>query len=68
MGDARLTPKPVLPGEMYDVEEMDRALREADEPREPPAGSWAATARMMASLDPDFDWDSWKDEMKERDL
>ena len=31
----------------------------------PPLGSYAATAREMAKLFPDFDWDNWKDEMKE---
>lgn len=31
----------------------------------PPIGTWAATARAMSDLYPDFDWDSWKDEMKE---
>ena len=37
-------------------------------PIEPPPGSWAATARMMASGDDSgFDWDLWKDEMKMRD-
>jgi len=36
---------------------------------EPPAGSWAATARMMAQGDDsDFDWDAWKDEMKDKDM
>lgn len=35
--------------------------------RSPPAGSWAATARFMAEGDDSgFDWDAWKDEMKER--
>ena len=39
---------------------------------EPPAGSWASVARVMASLpqDPDeqpFDWDAWKDEMKDNE-
>ena len=39
----------------------------------PPAGTWAATARLMAEIypevdgDPDF-WDRWKDEMKDRDM
>jgi len=34
----------------------------------PAPGTWAATARMMAQCDnSDFDWDAWKDEMKERD-
>ena len=36
---------------------------------EPPAGSWAATARMMAGPNPSREegefWDRWKDEMKE---
>jgi hypothetical protein len=35
-------------------------------PRDPPPGTWAETARAMAGLFPDFDWDAWKDEMKER--
>jgi hypothetical protein len=35
---------------------------------EPPPGSWADVARMMHEIDPDFDWDAWKDEMKDRDL
>jgi hypothetical protein len=36
---------------------------------EPPPGSWAAVARIMAQGDDSgFDWDAWKDEMKERDL
>jgi len=35
----------------------------------PPPGSWAETAWLMAQEDDDgFDWDLWKDEMKERDL
>jgi hypothetical protein len=29
---------------------------------------YADTARVMATIVPGFDWDSWKDEMKERDL
>lgn len=64
-----------LPGEMQDVllawdealtaEAEERAAEAAR--REPPVGSWAATARLMASIggDDDFDWDRWKDEMKE---
>ena len=37
---------------------------------EPPPGSWASVARLMAQSSPDdgFDWDAWKDEMKERDM
>ena len=39
---------------------------EQEEVRQPPAGSWAETARMMASMDDSgFDWDAWKDQMKE---
>ena len=38
-------------------------------PTEPPAGSWAATARFMARGDTSgFDWDQWKDDMKYRDM
>ena len=38
-------------------------------PAEPPAGTWAATARMMAEGDNSgLDWDAWKDEMKMRDV
>ena len=34
---------------------------------EPQTGTWAATARIMAQGDDSgFDWDTWKDEMKER--
>ena len=34
---------------------------------EPQPGTWAATARIMAQGDDSgFDWDAWKDEMKER--
>ena len=32
----------------------------------PPPGSWADVARLMAMDDDSgFDWDAWKDEMKE---
>lgn len=56
-----------------DAERAARAAEEVDgqavaaDRHEPPPGTWAATARMMAGLglDPDFDWDAWKDEMKE---
>lgn len=37
-------------------------------PREPPIGTWASVARMMAQGDDSgFDWDAWKDQMKEQD-
>jgi hypothetical protein len=37
---------------------------------QPPPGSWADVARMMAATsdDPSIDWDAWKDQMKEYDL
>jgi hypothetical protein len=36
--------------------------------RGPLPGSWASIAQIMAEGDDSgFDWDSWKDEMKERD-
>lgn len=46
----------------------EECLRSHDE-RQPPRGSWADVGRMMAQGDDSgFDWDAWKDEMKERDL
>jgi hypothetical protein len=34
----------------------------------PPAGTWASVAFLMAQGDDSgFDWDAWKDEMKERE-
>jgi hypothetical protein len=46
-------------------QEMVAALRHDD--LEPPAGSWASVARMMAKEFPDegIDWDAWKEEMKD---
>ena len=39
---------------------------EQEEVRQPPAGSFAETARIMAQGDDSgFDWDAWKDQMKE---
>jgi hypothetical protein len=48
---------------------VDYELRSVDPniPTEPPAGTYAATARFMSTMFPDFDWDAWKDEMKDRD-
>jgi len=35
----------------------------------PAIGTWAFTARMMAEGDDSgFDWDAWKDEMKDREM
>jgi hypothetical protein len=31
----------------------------------PEVGTYAYTARFMSDLFPDFDWDKWKDEMKD---
>lgn len=31
----------------------------------PAPGTYAATARAMARIYPDFDWDKWKDETKD---
>ena len=37
-------------------------------PTEPPPGSWASVARIMAKDDDSgFDWDAWKDDCKNRD-
>jgi hypothetical protein len=50
------------------AEQLSR-VAEALAPREPPVGSWASVARVMAAGDDSgFDWDRWKDEMKEADL
>jgi hypothetical protein len=38
------------------------------EPILPEPGTYAYTARVMAELMPDFDWDAWKDEQKEGGL
>ena len=35
----------------------------------PQPGTWAHTAKLMSSMDDDgFDWDAWKDEMKDKSL
>lgn len=71
--EAASTPAP----KQYTKEEMDEINRQEDERErkkanfvgahitEPPPGSYAATARAMAAIMPEFDWDAWKDEMKE---
>ena len=48
-------------------EDEDEAREEAGDRIEPPVGSWAATARVMAEIcgDDGMDWDQWKDDMKE---
>jgi hypothetical protein len=46
---------------------METPEKAADATPEPEVGTYAATARTMAAIFPDFDWDAWKDEMKERD-
>ena len=61
-----------------DTPEMSQATfdawqKEIRQANEPPPGSWAAVARVMAQTTHDEDlpddfWDNWKDEMKERDF
>lgn len=46
---------------------MSENGNESGTAHEPPPGSWAETAREMARIYPDFDWDAWKDEQKEGD-
>lgn len=51
-----------------DCSVVENSTDEFEIPREPPLGSWASIARIMAEGDDSgFDWDAWKDEMKERD-
>lgn len=48
---------------------MNDPNERTDEQRiEPEPGTYAYTARLLAELMPEEDWDAWKDEMKERDL
>ncbi len=49
---------------------LKEVIKEQDaKVNEPPVGTWASVARIMAQNDDSgFDWDAWKDEMKERDL
>jgi hypothetical protein len=45
------------------------AVKEVKISTEPQPGTWAYTARVMASMDDSgFDWDAWKDEMKDKSL
>ena len=54
-----------------DERELER--EQEQDAGDPPVGTYAFTARLMAEIDPapegdpDF-WDRWKDEMKDRDL
>lgn len=65
---------PVYGSPAYEAEEPEIVAAERRQEMDeaamgPPPGSWAAVARMMAAGDDSgFDWDAWKDEMKERDL
>lgn len=56
------------PCQKHDRAEPDMSWM--DEPNAPPVGTYAFTARLMASFGDDdgVDWDAWKDEMKERGL
>lgn len=60
-----LTPEAAAKIAQINAEEDEREARKANF-QDPPAGSWAETARAMKDMFPDFDWDAWKDEMKER--
>ena len=69
--------EPIAPDHHYyyetvakDLEAIRDAFRPVPvDPCEPKPGTWAWTARMMARGDNSgFDWDAWKDEMKERDM
>jgi hypothetical protein len=60
---AKAQPAPVEPEMISEAE-----VKPPDVVRQPPAGSFAATACMMTQDDDSvFDWDTWKDEMKEND-
>lgn len=60
MSKTRIRPVPM------DPEERERIEREA---RQPQPGTWAATAALMAEGDDSgFDWDAWKDEMKDQEM
>jgi len=51
-----------------DTDTMEEDLDSIDV-SEPEQWTWADTARLMAKGDDSgFDWDAWKDEMKERDM
>lgn len=50
------------------MSQTETGQTEDEEGTGPEPGTWADVARMMRDLDPGFDWDSWKDEMKEQDL
>lgn len=39
-----------------------------DDKKGPQPGTWAFTAWEMSKTEPDFDWDAWKDEQKEREM
>jgi hypothetical protein len=54
----------------YCIPDVDTSkLPEVVERTGPPPGSWADVARMMAQGDDSgFDWDAWKDQMKEQDF
>ena len=47
----------------------ENSVKPVVEVKIPQSGTWAHTARMMASMDNSgFDWDAWKDEMKDKSL
>lgn len=51
-----------------DAKEKEICDKLLNDPNGPQPGTWAFTARLMALTsdpDDDFDWDAWKDQMKE---
>ncbi len=71
---ARVSSEEMYPEESAELiaEILRRVDSETDLIVGPPAGSWAATARLMAGPNPTDEegefWDRWKDEMKMKEL
>jgi len=64
---AHIAQKGIFKKELVELAKARKA--ELDARVEPPMGSWAQVARMMAAGDTSgFDWDAWKDEQKEMSL
>lgn len=57
----------LLPADLseQDVDNLAAQMEQRAEYRAQ-VGTYAHTAQVMAGIIPDFDWDSWKDEMKDR--
>jgi hypothetical protein len=67
VADRIAAPAPAAPAAPQAAPRPAPAAEAPADLHEPPAGTWAATARAMARLFPDFDWDTWKDMHKEAD-